>query len=136
MKHLLSTSLILTFIGFAAFAADPVSLGDKTFKKCTACHAIIDGNGEVLRKGGKAGPNLYGVIGRTAGSAEFRYSKALKAAGATGLVWDEIELAAFILNPSAYLKETLEDKKARSKMSYKLKKGGADVAAYLKSMSE
>jgi len=136
MKHLLSTSLILTFIGSAAFAADPVSLGDKTFKKCTACHAIIDGNGEVLRKGGKAGPNLYGVIGRTAGSAEFRYSKALKAAGATGLVWDEIELAAFILNPSAYLKETLEDKKARSKMSYKLKKGGADVAAYLKSMSE
>ena len=102
MKHLLSTSLILTFIGLAAFAADPVSLGDKTFKKCTACHAIIDGNGEVLRKGGKAGPNLYGVIGRTAGSAEFRYSKALKAAGATGLVWDEIELAAFILNPSAY----------------------------------
>lgn len=136
MKHLLSTSLILTFIGLAAFAADPVSLGDKTFKKCTACHAIIDGNGEVLRKGGKAGPNLYGVIGRTAGSAEFRYSKALKAAGATGLVWDEIELAAFILNPSAYLKETLEDKKARSKMSYKLKKGGADVAAYLKSVSE
>ena len=136
MKHLLSTSLILMFIGLAAFAADPVSLGDKTFKKCTACHAIIDGNGEVLRKGGKAGPNLYGVIGRTAGSAEFRYSKALKAAGATGLVWDEIELAAFILNPSAYLKETLEDKKARSKMSYKLKKGGADVAAYLKSMSE
>jgi len=136
MKHLLSTSLILKFIGLAAFAADPVSLGDKTFKKCTACHAIIDGNGEVLRKGGKAGPNLYGVIGRTAGSAEFRYSKALKAAGATGLVWDEIELAAFILNPSAYLKETLEDKKARSKMSYKLKKGGADVAAYLKSMSE
>ena len=136
MKHLLSTSLILTFIGLAAFAADPVILGDKTFKKCTACHAIIDGNGEVLRKGGKAGPNLYGVIGRTAGSAEFRYSKALKAAGATGLVWDEIELAAFILNPSAYLKETLEDKKARSKMSYKLKKGGADVAAYLKSMSE
>ena len=136
MKHLLSTSLILTFIGLGAFAADPVSLGDKTFKKCTACHAIIDGNGEVLRKGGKAGPNLYGVIGRTAGSAEFRYSKALKAAGATGLVWDEIELAAFILNPSAYLKETLEDKKARSKMSYKLKKGGADVAAYLKSMSE
>ena len=108
----------------------------KLSKKCTACHAIIDGNGEVLRKGGKAGPNLYGVIGRTAGSAEFRYSKALKAAGATGLVWDEIELAAFILNPSAYLKETLEDKKARSKMSYKLKKGGADVAAYLKSMSE
>ena len=136
MNPLLSTSLILTLIGLAAFAADPVSLGDKTFKKCTACHAIIDGNGEVLRKGGKAGPNLYGVIGRTAGSAEFRYSKALKAAGATGLVWDEIELAAFILNPSAYLKETLEDKKARSKMSYKLKKGGADVAAYLKSMSE
>ncbi len=89
-----------------------------------------------MRKGGKAGPNLYGIIGRTAGSAEFRYSKALKAAGAGGLVWDEVELAAFILNPSAYLKAVLDDKKARSKMAYKLKKGGSDVAAYLKSMSE
>jgi len=136
MKHLLSTSLILTFISTFGFAADPVSLGQKSFKKCTACHAIIDDNGEVLRKGGKTGPNLYGIIGRTAGSAEFRYSKALKAAGAGGLVWDEVELAAFILNPSAYLKAVLDDKKARSKMAYKLKKGGSDVAAYLKSMSE
>ena len=124
MKHLLSTSLILTFISTFGFAADPVSLGQKSFKKCTACHAIIDDNGEVLRKGGKAGPNLYGIIGRTAGSAEFRYSKALKAAGAGGLVWDEVELAV------------LDDKKARSKMAYKMKKGGSDVAAYLKSMSE
>ena len=70
MKHLLSTSLILTFISTFGFAADPVSLGQKSFKKCTACHAIIDDNGEVLRKGGKAGPNLYGIVGRTAGSAE------------------------------------------------------------------
>ena len=82
MKHLLSISLILTFISTFGFAADSVSLGQKAFKKCTACHAIIGDNGEVLRKGGKAGPNLYGIIGRTAGSAEFRYSKALKAAGA------------------------------------------------------
>ena len=60
----------------------------------------------------------------------------MKAAGAGGLVWNEAELAAFVMNPSAYLKEALEDKKARSKMAYKLKKGGSDVAAYLKSMSE
>ena len=136
MKHLLSISLFLIFISTTGFAADPASLGEKAFKKCTACHAIISDNGEVLRKGGKAGPNLYGIVGRTAGSAKFRYSKALKAAGAGGLIWDEAELAAFILNPSAYLKEALEDKKARSKMAYKLKEGGSDVAAYLKSMSE
>ena len=48
MKHLLSTSLILTFISTFGFAADPVSLGQKSFKKCTACHAIIDDNGEEI----------------------------------------------------------------------------------------
>ena len=40
MKHLLSTSLILTFIAaFAAFAADPVSLGHKILQKmhCMPC---------------------------------------------------------------------------------------------------
>ena len=136
MQHLLSTSLILTVFATASFAADPVTLGEKTFKKCTACHAIIDDSGAVLRKGGKAGPNLYRVIGRAAASTEFRYSKALKAAGTAGVVWDEVELATFVENPSAYLKVKSGNKKARSKMSYKLKKGGSDVAAYLQSIAK
>ena len=136
MKHFLTTSLMVIFLTTSVSAADPASVGEKTFKKCTACHAIISDSGEVLRKGGKSGPNLYGVIGRAAGSAEFRYSKALTAVGDAGLVWDEIELAAFIKNPTGYLTAKSSGKKARSKMAYKLKKGGSDVAAYLKAVSE
>ena len=136
MKYFLTTGLIVTFLSTSAPAADPASVGEKTFKKCAACHAIISDSGEVLRKGGKSGPNLYGVIGRTAGRAKFRYSKALKTVGEAGLVWDEIELAAFVKNPTAYLTAQFGGKKARSKMAYKLKKGGSDVAAYLKAVAE
>jgi cytochrome c len=44
-------------------------------------------------------------------------------------------LAAYMTNPTDFLRETLDDQKARSKMSFKLRKGGEDVAAYLASVS-
>lgn len=42
--------------------------GRKMYNRCSACHAIISPEGDVLVKGGITGPNLYGVIGRTAGT--------------------------------------------------------------------
>ena len=49
--------------------------------------------------------------------------------GAEGLVWDEAELATFVKNPNDYLG-------SRSKMTFKLAKGGEDVAAYLATFSQ
>ena len=124
-------------LGAAApsFAADAAK-GEKTFKKCKSCHMIANGD-EVIYKGGKTGPNLYGVIGRTAGTYEgFKYGKDLVAAGAAGLVWDEENFVAYAKDPKKFLRAYLDDKKAKSKMSYKLKKGGEDVAAYLTSVSQ
>lgn len=124
-------------LGAAAptFAAD-VAKGEKTFKKCKSCHMIANGD-EVIYKGGKTGPNLYGVIGRTAGTYEgFKYGKDLVAAGAAGLVWDEENFVEYAKNPKKFLRAYLDDKKAKSKMSYKLKKGGEDVAAYLVSVAQ
>ncbi len=133
--RMLATAVIAAALASPAFAAGDVAKGEKTFKKCKSCHSIVADDGTVIVKGGKTGPNLYGVIGRPAGSYEgFRYSKSLKAAGEKGLVWDEAHVAKFVSNPSAFLKEYLGDNAAKSKMSFKLRKGGEDVAAYLASL--
>ncbi|HHI70586.1 MAG TPA: c-type cytochrome [Rhodobacteraceae bacterium] len=115
------------------FAEGDVANGEKLFKKCKSCHMIVNGD-EVIFKGGKTGPNLYGVIGRPAGSQEdfTRYSAGLVALGEGGLVWDEATLAEWITNPKEFLKA--HDQPTKTGMSFKLKKGGEDVAAYLASV--
>lgn len=112
-------------------AADPAA-GESEFKKCKACHAIVASDGTEVVKGGKTGPNLGGVIGRPVASvADFKYGESILAVGASGAVWDEAMLAAYVADPAAWLKEKTGDAAAKSKMSFKLAKGGEDVAAYL-----
>lgn len=61
------------------------------FAICSACHESTPKAGPSL------GPNLFGVGGRKAGGvADYDYSPALKAYGAT---WNADNLAAFILDP-------------------------------------
>ena len=125
--------LAVTMIAVPALAEGDAAKGEKAFKKCKACHMIVNGD-EVIFKGGKTGPNLYGVIGRQAGSVDgFKYSKSLKALGESGFVWDEATLAEWVTNPKDFLKA--HDQAPKTKMSFKLKKGGEDVAAYLASVS-
>jgi cytochrome c len=131
-------SLIATAALFAltapAFAGDAVK-GEKEFKKCKACHAIVADDGTEIVKGGKVGPNLYGVVGRAAGGVEdFNYSDVMKESGVNGLIWDETTLTEYLPDPSAFLEAHSGDAKGKSKMSFKLKKGGEDVAAYLASV--
>lgn len=110
--------------------------GEKTFKSCKSCHSIINPETEeVIYKGGKTGPNLYGVAYNKAASVEdFRYSSSLEEAGEKGLLWDEENFIAFVTNSKDFLKEYLDDSGARSKMSYKLRKNADDVFAYLASV--
>lgn len=116
------------------FAEGDVEAGEKSFKKCKACHMIANGD-EVLFKGGKTGPNLYGVVGRALGSEEgFKYGTGLIAANEAGLTWDEAAVAAYVADPKGYIQEVTGDSGAKSKMTYKLKKGGEDVAAFLASV--
>ncbi|WP_456389941.1 c-type cytochrome [Profundibacter sp.] len=118
-----------------ALAEGNVAKGEKTFKKCKACHMIVNGD-EVIFKGGKTGPNLYGIIGRAAATTEgFKYGKSLTAAGVAGLVWDEALVAEYAKDPKAFLKAYLDDSGAKSSMSFRLKKGGEDVAAFLASVA-
>jgi cytochrome c len=137
MKIILSTAATVLALSGVALAEGDIEKGEKVFKKCKACHAVIDPEGEVLMKGGKTGPNLYGVIGRTAGTAEgFNYGDSIVAAGEGGLVWTEELLAAYTMDPKAFLAEQLGGS-AKSAMTFKLRKDSeaADVAAFLASLA-
>ena len=129
MKFLIPAAIAAVTLATPGFAEGDAEAGKKVFGQCKSCHAIADPDGNVLVKGGRTGPNLYGVVGRASGAADFRYSKALISAGENGLVWDEASVAAFAANPRGVLKDLGGDSK--TKMTFKLRKGGADVAAYL-----
>ena len=136
-KYVVSTLTVacLTSIGTMSLAGDP-GAGEKVFNKCKSCHMIVSPSGEEIVKGGKTGPNLYGVVGRQAASYEgFKYGKSLAELGETGFKWTEEDIAGFITDPKSWLAEKNGDKKARSNMSFKLNKGQEDVVAYLASIA-
>ncbi len=134
MKYTLIAAASL--LAAPAFAGD-AAVGESEFKKCKACHAIVADDGTEIQKGGKTGPNLYGVVGRQVGALEgFKYGDGIVAAGADGKVWDEAMLAAYITDPAAWLKEVTGDAGAKSKMTFKLRAKQEDVAAYLASVSQ
>ena len=114
-----------------AFAGDPAA-GETTFKKCKACHSVIGADGTEIQKGGKTGPNLYGVVGRKAGTEEgFKYSDALIKLGEAGEVWTVEDLEHYITDPNSYVEEKTGDKSLKTKMTFKLAKNQADVIAFL-----
>jgi cytochrome c len=133
MKTSLIASLALLCLSAPVFAGDAAK-GESEFKKCRSCHEIVADDGTVIVKGGKTGPNLYGVIGRAAGGTDFKYGDSLKAAGEAGIVWDETNIVTYTVDPKAFLIEVTGDAAAKTKMTFKLKKGAEDVAAYLASV--
>ncbi|WP_343081333.1 cytochrome C [Ostreiculturibacter nitratireducens] len=137
MRLLLSAALAAAALAGPALADGDAAKGENEFKKCKACHEIVADDGTEIMKGGKTGPNLYGVIGRAVGSTDFNYGDSIKAAGEEqGLVWDEEMLVAYLADPKAWLQEVTGDAAAKSKMTFKLTKGGEDVAAYLASVAQ
>lgn len=130
-----AAALAAVSLATPVLAEGDVAAGEKEFGKCKSCHMVVAPDGKEIVKGGKTGPNLYGVIGRAAGSTDFKYSASLKAAGEKGLVWDAASFAAYTVDPAKFLKEYLGDDKAKSNMTFKLKKGGEDIAAWLASVA-
>jgi cytochrome c len=113
------------------FAGD-AALGEANFKKCKACHSVTAPDGTEVQKGGKTGPNLWGVVGNpVASNPDFKYGDGILAAKAAGAVWDEAALAAYVSDPNAWVKTASGDDAAKSNMSFKLSAGGEDMAAYL-----
>lgn len=123
----MSKKLILAALASAVLFAVPAhaegdaAAGEKVFAKCKACH-------EVEKGVNKVGPTLKGVVGRKAASVEgYKYSEAMLAKGAEGVVWDEATLAAYLPDPKGFVPKT--------KMAFAGLKKPEDVAnviAYLK----
>lgn len=133
MKPLISAA-IFGLLAAPALAEGDAAKGEKGFNKCKACHTIVSDSGEEIVKGGKTGPNLWGVAGRAAGTVEgFNYGDDLIAASEAGLVWTEENFVAYTADPRGFLREYLDDSKAKSKMSFRLRKGAEDIYAFLAS---
>ncbi len=122
--------------------AEMVSVGDAaageaTFRRCAQCHDITNGDEVIVLSGNNYGSNLYGVIGRIAGTVDGYpyYGNDMIAAGEAGLVWDEVNLAEFIFDPTAFLRSFLDDSSARSNMKFKHRFTPEDMSAYLASLS-
>ncbi|TRD22579.1 c-type cytochrome [Palleronia caenipelagi] len=119
-------------------AEGDAAAGEAVFNQCQSCHVVVNDEGETLAgRAGRTGPNLYGIAGRTAGTVEdFRYSKSMVEAGEAGLMWDQEQFVAYVQDPTGFLREYLDDKGARGKMSFKLRsdEDAANVYAYIKSL--
>ena len=121
-KTTIAVSLVSAFLmSVPALADGDAAAGEKVFAKCKACH-------ENEKGVNKLGPTLKGVVGRKAASeAGFKYSDAMMAKGAEGLVWDEANLTTYLADPKAFV--------PKNKMAFAgLKKPEeiADVIAFLK----
>ncbi|HYH37097.1 MAG TPA: c-type cytochrome [Azospirillum sp.] len=106
-------------------AADPPTAGDPAagqalFRACAVCHTLTPDGGR------RAGPTLWGLFGRKAGSVEgYRYSPSLKD---SGIVWTEdtvsrlFEVGPDTLTPGSKMPmQRIDDARQR-----------ADLIAYLR----
>lgn len=94
MNKILALATLIALPATAAQAADPaqVAKGATVFKQCAVCHNFKAGGAA------KIGPNLWGVVGRKAGTAPgFTYSAAMKG---FGKVWTPAVLDTYLTAPA------------------------------------
>jgi cytochrome c len=111
--------------GLACVATNAVAAGDAAKgadimkNQCQFCHVWDKGAKPTL------GPNLFGIVGRKAGTANFDYSSAMKQ---SGIVWSHDALKAYITAPNQEVPGT---KMAIDGLS---KADAEDVIAYLSTL--
>ena len=147
MKHFAMAAVAAVLAG-PAFADGHVDLsglqgdaaaGEEQFnRQCVACHVIVDEAGETIAgRNARTGPNQYGVAYELIGQEEdFRYSDGLLALNEQGERWTEEAFVAYVQDPTGWIRETLDDRRARGKMSYRVRdeQEAYDLFAYLVSV--
>ncbi|MFG5384803.1 MULTISPECIES: c-type cytochrome [unclassified Yoonia] len=121
--------------GHASTQGDAAAGEEQFNRQCVACHVVADASGEVLAgRNAKTGPNLYGIAGRIPGTEEgFRYSDSLIELGEADLAWTEESFVAYVQDPTGWLREVLDNRRARGKMAYQVRQEeqAYDLYAYL-----
>jgi cytochrome c len=130
MKPLFVIAACLSF-ATQAFAADP------QWPDCRTCHQVQAPDGTVLARGGRAGPNLYGVTGRElAGDTGFRlYSEGLLEAAQTGARWTQDNFNAYLAGPDQFLQSLTGDSTLESGMHVALRADGTALYRWLQEVS-
>jgi len=102
MKVQLGAAISVALIcaaGTVAAQSGDAAKGERLFnQQCKTCHTV--------EKGGRngIGPNLFGVFGRKAGTAEgFAASDEIKK---SGIVWDDKAMAEYLHDPKAKIPDT------------------------------
>ncbi len=136
----------LTLAGVFAVLAAPVmaegdaAAGEEAFgRQCVSCHIVADGDGNVLAgRRARTGPNLYNLVARGIGTADFDYGDSIVEYGATGATWTEEAFVGYVMDPTGYLREALDDRRARAKMSFQVRSAddAANIYAYLATFAE
>lgn len=110
---------VLLAVAAGPVAAQDLSAGAQSIKKCLPCHTVGEGAEHRL------GPILNGLDGRKAGTAEgYKFSEANKT---SGLIWTETSFTEYMRNPKARIPGT--------KMMFNGIKSNTEIAAlwaYLK----
>lgn len=98
MRWIMLMAVLAAMPGSAWAETGDAAAGQRVFNQCRACHTATEGG----RSG--VGPNLWGIVGRKAGSIEgFRYSANLRELAEGGLEWNEDRLRAYIHNPKSVI---------------------------------
>ena len=121
----LAISAVSVLLAAGTVNAADVAKGKRVFNKCKACHSLVMNKHRI-------GPSLHGLFGRAAGKApKYRFSRAMKKAGASGLIWSPETVAKYVTKPRAFIKGT--------KMAFagiKKKRDMENLMAFLKQASK
>ena len=143
MRHL-TLAAVMALLSAPAFAAGHASgdaaAGEEQFnRQCVACHVIVDDAGETLAgRNARTGPNLYNVTARGMGMyPDFAYGDSLVELGATGEMWTEENFVGYVQDPTGWLREKLDNRRARGKMAYQVRaeEDAINLYAYLATFS-
>ena len=118
VRSFLAVGAIVLAVSTSHALAQDLTAGEAVFRKCQPCHDV----GEAAKN--KLGPELNGIDGRKAGTAEgYAYSDSNKN---SGIVWSEASFKEYLEDPQAKMPGT------KMIFSDKNEKEVADLWAYLK----
>lgn len=128
MKHL-TLAAALALLSAPAFAdghaSGDAAAGEEQFnRQCVACHVVVNNEGETLAgRNARTGPNLYNVVARgIAGQPDFDYGDSLLEIGQIeDMTWTEENFVGYVQDPTGWLRETLDNRRARGKMAYQVR---------------